>query len=212
MRLIIAHAGIADMAGLAGHFGGVPGVYFDTSVWSAVDLLDLFRQVAPQQVLFATDYPYGRLPNALLLALRVARLAGLDEAEIRGMLGGTAAGDRARRVPLPALTRRRAASRALVSRSRSRGSSSTSRWRRRCSGCASPTAAGGLGLAVNAALEDNDHVAGGARSIRHALADAAELWGPRTARSTTSHERRRVGDQREWLVHIADILAATTRA
>ena len=33
-RLIIAHAGIADMAGLAGHFAGVPGVYFDTSVWS----------------------------------------------------------------------------------------------------------------------------------------------------------------------------------
>ena len=78
------------MAGLAGRLGSVPGVYFDTSVWSAVDLLDLFRQVAPQQVLFATDYPYGRLPNALLLALRVARLTGLDETELRGVLGETA--------------------------------------------------------------------------------------------------------------------------
>ena len=91
VQIIIAHAGIADMAGLAGHFAHVPGVYFDTSVFSAVDLLDLFRQVAPEQVVFATDYPYGRLPNALLLALRVARLSGLDETQIRGVLGETAA-------------------------------------------------------------------------------------------------------------------------
>ena len=52
------------------------------------------RQVAPQQILFATDYPYGRMPNALLLALRAARLAHFDETEIRGMLGGDGAGDR----------------------------------------------------------------------------------------------------------------------
>ena len=88
MRLIIAHCGIADLGGLAGHFAHVPGVFFDTSLWSIVDLLDLMRQVAPQQILFATDYPYGRLPNALLLALRAARWANFDDAEIRGMLGG----------------------------------------------------------------------------------------------------------------------------
>jgi len=51
VQLIIAHAGIADMAGLAGRLGGIPGVFFDSSVWSAVDLLDLYRQVAPEQVL-----------------------------------------------------------------------------------------------------------------------------------------------------------------
>ncbi len=90
VRLIIAHAGIADLGGLAGHFANVPGVFFDTSVWSVVDLLDLMRQVAPQQILFATDYPYGRMPNALLLALRSARLAHFDETELRGMLGETA--------------------------------------------------------------------------------------------------------------------------
>jgi uncharacterized protein len=38
-QLIIAHAGIADLAGLAGHFAGRAGVYFDTSVWSPIDLL-----------------------------------------------------------------------------------------------------------------------------------------------------------------------------
>ena len=47
VRLIIAHAGIADLGGLAGHFAHVPGVFFDTSVWSIVDLVDLMRQVAP---------------------------------------------------------------------------------------------------------------------------------------------------------------------
>ncbi len=65
VRLIVAHAGIADMAGLAGRLGGIPGVFFDTSVWSALDLLDLFRQVPPEQVVYASDYPYGRQPNSL---------------------------------------------------------------------------------------------------------------------------------------------------
>src|SRR6476660_1662688 len=38
-QLIIAHAGIADLTGLAGRVGGRAGVFFDTSVGSAVDLL-----------------------------------------------------------------------------------------------------------------------------------------------------------------------------
>ena len=54
-QLIVAHAGIADMAGLAGRLGRRPGVFFDTSVWSALDLLALFRLVAPEQVLYASD-------------------------------------------------------------------------------------------------------------------------------------------------------------
>ena len=45
-QLIIAHAGIADLAGLAGRFGGRAGVFFDTSVWSPVDLLSFFHLVA----------------------------------------------------------------------------------------------------------------------------------------------------------------------
>src|SRR5207249_2363258 len=42
-QLIIAHAGIADLAALARNFCGKPGVFFDTSVWSPVDLLDFYR-------------------------------------------------------------------------------------------------------------------------------------------------------------------------
>ncbi len=49
-ELIIAHAGIADMAGLAHVFDGRAGVFFDTSAWSPVDLLDFYRQVSPEQV------------------------------------------------------------------------------------------------------------------------------------------------------------------
>ncbi|NUT56261.1 MAG: amidohydrolase family protein, partial [Thermoleophilia bacterium] len=47
-QLIVAHAGIADLAALASHFSGRPGVFFDTSVWSPLDLLDLYRLVAPE--------------------------------------------------------------------------------------------------------------------------------------------------------------------
>ena len=84
--LIIAHAGIADMAGLAGHMAGRRGVFFDTSVWSPVDLLDFFRQIPPEQVLYASDYPYGQQPSALLLTLQTARRAGLDEHQLRAVL------------------------------------------------------------------------------------------------------------------------------
>jgi len=92
VQLIVAHAGIADMADLAGRLGGIPGVFFDTSVWSALDLLDLYRQVPPEQIVYASDYPYGRQPNSLLVSVRSARLSGFDDAQLRAMLGGTARG------------------------------------------------------------------------------------------------------------------------
>jgi uncharacterized protein len=89
--LIIAHAGIADLAALSDCFAGRQRVYFDTSVWSAIDLLDMFARVSPGQVLYASDYPYGQQPGSLLIAVRTARLAGLSEDEVRDMLGRSAA-------------------------------------------------------------------------------------------------------------------------
>ena len=44
----------------------LPGVFFDTSVWSAVDLLDFYRQMPPEQIVYASDYPYA--PPAQLAA------------------------------------------------------------------------------------------------------------------------------------------------
>src|SRR5438445_6557574 len=87
-QLIIAHAGIADLSGLAAHFAGTAGVFFDTSVWSPIDLLSFFRLVPPEQILYASDYPYGAQPQSLLIALRTARSAGLSEEQIVELLAG----------------------------------------------------------------------------------------------------------------------------
>src|SRR5215210_955144 len=89
-QLIIAHAGIADLGELADRFGGKAGVFFDTSVWSPIDLLSLYHLVSPEQVVYASDYPYGQQPSSLLIAVRTARLAGLDDQQLRAMLSGTA--------------------------------------------------------------------------------------------------------------------------
>ena len=100
-QLIIAHGGIADLAALSECFGGRAGVYFDTSVWSAIDLLDIFSRVAPEQILYASDFPYGQQPGSLMLALRTARLAGLSDDEVRDMLGASATRIAERLPPLP---------------------------------------------------------------------------------------------------------------
>src|SRR5262249_44007934 len=89
-QLILAHAGIADLGALMGHFAGKAGVFFDTSAWSPIDLLDFHRQIPPEQVLYASDYPYGQQPASLLIALRTARVGGLDDEQVRNMLAGNA--------------------------------------------------------------------------------------------------------------------------
>jgi predicted TIM-barrel fold metal-dependent hydrolase len=89
--LIVAHAGIVDLAAMAENFAGRAGVFFDTSVWSPLDLLDLYRLVPPEQVVYASDYPYGRQPNSLLMAVRTARASGLDERQLRALFHDTAA-------------------------------------------------------------------------------------------------------------------------
>ncbi len=130
--LIIAHAGIADLAALSECFSGRPGVYFDTSVWSAIDLLDMLARVAPGQMLYASDYPYGQQPGSLLIALRTALLVGSSEDEIRDMLGRSAARIADDEPPAP-LTEPRGPG-ASSSPWPSPASTATSRWRRRFCG------------------------------------------------------------------------------
>src|SRR5215470_15939731 len=89
-QLILAHAGIADLANLAYRFAGKRGVFFDTSVWSAIDLLGLLRLVPPEQIVYASDYPYGGQPGSLLLSSRVARVSGFDDRQLRDMFAGNA--------------------------------------------------------------------------------------------------------------------------
>src|SRR6476646_372122 len=88
--LIIAHAGIADLAALSRCMAGRKGVFFDTSTWSPIDLLDFYRQVPPEQVLYASDYPYGQQPSSLLIAVKTALRAGYSDGELRHMLTGNA--------------------------------------------------------------------------------------------------------------------------
>ena len=85
-QLIIAHGGIADLAALAERFAGKAGVFFDTSVWSAVDLLSLFRLVPPEQVLYASDYPYGQQPSSLLLVVETRHLGRPERDQERARL------------------------------------------------------------------------------------------------------------------------------
>ncbi len=89
-QLIIAHGGIADLAALSDAFAGRPGVFFDTSVWSPIDLLDVFHRFSPEQALYASDYPYGQQPDSLLLSIKVARAAGFDSDRLRDLLSRSA--------------------------------------------------------------------------------------------------------------------------
>jgi uncharacterized protein len=208
VQLIIAHAGIADMAGLAGRLGGLPGVYFDTSVWSAVDLFDLYRQVAPEQVVYASDYPYGRQPNSLLMAIRSAKAAGFDDGQLRGLLG-----ENARRIiegapPHPLTTPREM---------KSLGQPLTFARIHQYISMAVPLlwlrqrdAIGALGLAVNASRERNGYVEEAER-IQELLVTAQQLWreGGEVVSDDERIEAMRTAIQ---LINIADLISITTRA
>ncbi|MBA3432860.1 MAG: amidohydrolase family protein [Actinobacteria bacterium] len=208
VRLIVAHAGIADMAGLAGRLGGIPGVYFDTSVWSALDLLDLFRQVAPEQIVYASDYPYGRQPNSLLVSIRSAKLSGFDDAQLRAMLGRTACGIVANEPP-PPLTAPRGTTTLVQPLTFARIHQYISMavpmlWLRQ------RDAVGALGLAVNACRERNGHAEESER-IQELLVTAAELW--RGGGDDVSDDDRFAAIRAAiQLVNLADLIAVTTRA
>ena len=208
VRLIVAHAGIADMAGLAGRLGGVPGVYFDTSVWSAIDLLDLLRQVSPEQVLYASDYPYGRQPNSLLLTLRAARASGFGDDALRLLLGGSALRI-VRRQPLPTLTPpigiATLSQPMTFARIHQYLSMATPLfWLRQ------GDAVGALGLAINTAQEQNGFPELSAQ-IHELLSTALELWTA-SREIEDEVERNMVGRTAFGLVHLSDVLAVTAHA
>ncbi|MBA3561105.1 MAG: amidohydrolase family protein [Actinobacteria bacterium] len=207
VRLIIAHAGIADMAALAGRLGGIPGVYFDTSVWSALDLLDLFRQVSPEQIVYASDYPYGRQPNSLLVSIRSARLASFDDARLRAMLGGTARGIIDGEPPAT-LTEPRGGASLVQPLTFARIHQYISMavpmlWLRQ------RDAIGALGLAANASRERDGHPTESGQ-IQELLATAGELW--RDAPDLAEDDRVTVMRAAIQLVNLADLIAVTTRA
>jgi predicted TIM-barrel fold metal-dependent hydrolase len=204
-QLIIAHAGIADLAGLAGNFAGEAGIFFDTSVWSPVDLLDFYRQISPEQVLYASDYPYGQQPSSLLIALRTARVAGFGDEELRAMLSGTAeriAGGEAPARPTAPRGRDVLTQPLVFARIHGYLSMATSLlWLRQ------PDTFGVLGLALNA-CEERGGQAEELERLREILVVARDLWQS-LGDIEDETERVRAGRLTFKLLHVGDILAVT---
>ena len=65
-QLILAHAAIADLEHIARVLTDHPNVVYDTSVWSATDVRALLAAAAPEQILFASDTPYGTHPFGIV--------------------------------------------------------------------------------------------------------------------------------------------------
>src|SRR5207248_1327165 len=207
--LIIAHAGIADMAHLARAMAGRRNVLFDTSTWSPVDLLDFYRQVPPEQVLYASDYPYGQYTTSLFLALRTAQLAGYKEGQVRDMLAGNALRiANGEELPEPTSPVGGAATLAQpmqLARIHQYISMCTPLlWTRQ------PDTLGVLGLAINTCAERDGHAEAIDR-IRELLEAARDLWETWTDLRTEA-ERFQAGRLTARLVHLADIEAVTIAA
>jgi predicted TIM-barrel fold metal-dependent hydrolase len=204
-QLIIAHAGIADLGALMRHFAGKAGVYFDTSAWSPIDLLDFYRQVSPEQVLYASDFPYGQQPASLLIALRTARVAGLGDAQLRGMLAGNAdriANGEPPLEPTPAKGSDTFTQPMVLARIHQYLSMATPLlWARQ------PDTIGVLGLALNA-CEENGHPNRDLDRIRELLLCAQDLWRE-SPDIEDELDRMRAIRSTFRLIHLADILAVT---
>jgi uncharacterized protein len=88
LRLILAHAGISDLAWIWRATVDHPNLFFDTAWWSPSDLLALFALVAPRHILFASDAPYAAPSFSALMSLRYALQVGLSHDQLRLVFGG----------------------------------------------------------------------------------------------------------------------------
>jgi predicted TIM-barrel fold metal-dependent hydrolase len=207
-QLIIAHGGIADLAALSDAFAGRAGVFFDTSVWSAIDLLDVFNRVSPEQVLYASDYPYGQQPSSLFIAVKTARAAGLSEEQLRDLLARSAARIADGEPPLePTPVKGPASLEQPLSFARIHHYLTMATpllWTRQTD------TIGVLGLALNACRERDGYVDARER-IGELVGCARDLW--RTAAEAEDEaERTALGRLTFRLIHLADIEAVTTAA
>jgi hypothetical protein len=157
---------------------------------------------------YASDYPYGRQPNSLLLAIRTAKLAGFDDRQLRAMLGENARRIAAGETPAP-LTMPRGATSLVQPITFARIHQYISMavpllWLRQ------RDAVGALGLAVNASRERDGHSEESWR-IQELLVTAGDLW--REGGELVSDDERvaalRTAIQ---LVNLADLITLTTRA
>jgi hypothetical protein len=87
-RIILAHAGVCDLAWIWRHTADHPNLFFDTAWWNAADLLTLFSLVPPGQVLWGSDAPYGTPLQSQIMAFRCALQAGVEPGAIPVIGGG----------------------------------------------------------------------------------------------------------------------------
>src|SRR5215212_5006750 len=90
LRLILAHAGISDLAWIWREAPAHPNLFFDTAWWSPSDVQALFALVPPGQILMASDAPYGTPAFAATMAMRHGLQVGLSPDALRGVLGAQA--------------------------------------------------------------------------------------------------------------------------
>jgi predicted TIM-barrel fold metal-dependent hydrolase len=205
-QLIVAHAGIADLAALADRLCGKAGVFFDTSVWSPIDLLGLYRLVGPEQVVYASDYPYGQQPASLLTAVRTARLAQLDERQVKDVLAGNANriadGEPALEPSAPKGLDTFQQPMALARIHQYLSMATPLLWTRQ------PDTVGVLGLALNACEERNGYPTEDLARIKELLLCARDLWRAFPEIDDDADKIRAVR-QTFRLIHLADILSVT---
>lgn len=87
-RIVLAHAGISDVAELAPVLGEVPNLFFDTAWWQVSDVLAAFAAVPPGQLLYASDMPYGPGPFAAFAMERAGRAVGYGDDVLAELAGG----------------------------------------------------------------------------------------------------------------------------
>ena len=204
-KLILAHAGIADLDALAACMRGRKGVFFDTSTWSPIDLLDFYRRIPPEQVVYASDYPYGQQPSSLLLSVKTARQAGYDDDQLRAMLAGNA-NALADGAELPEPTEPMGGPMLELPLQLARihqylSMATPLLWSRQ------PDQVGVLGLAINACAERNGH-SDDVERIRELLEAARDLWAtvPDIEEEVEARQTMRLTHR---LVHMAQIEAIT---
>jgi hypothetical protein len=86
-RLILAHAAISDLAWLWHELPDHPNVFIDTAWWNPADLIALFALVAPSQILWASDSPYGLPVTSAFCHARCMLQAGLGAEAMASIMG-----------------------------------------------------------------------------------------------------------------------------
>jgi hypothetical protein len=206
-QLIIAHGGIADLPALAERVAGTAGGLLDTAGWSPIDLLSVFRVFSPEQVVYASDFPYGQQPSSLLIALRTAKASGLDDEDLRGMLAGTANRIANGEPPLEPTAPKGGETfsqpMAFARIHQYLSMATPLLWTRQ------PDTVGVIGLALNATYDRDGHSDERER-IKELLTAARDVW--RLLPEVDEADQRIVSRTTFRLIHLADILAVTPDA